>query len=197
MLLGAVHLCNSIQNCATMATSHLNPALDFLTDAAHLLRDSAPEISAHLMSHRGQRLRSSGLTQSEKERQHVCAACGHIMTPGQGSLLRLEARKSIKGSRAGAKLPSIVTTATGPTKIATCGICHSDTRIILPSPGAASRHQKVKKPPTVKNEAENNQKPTANATSKKRTKNRKAGLQALLSSQQKQSKSLSLSDFMR
>lgn len=180
-----------------MATSQLNPALDFLTDAAHLLRDSAPEISAHLMSHRGQRLQSSGLTQSDKERQHVCAACGHIMNPGQGSILKLEARKSIKRSKTGAQLPRIATTATGPTKIATCGICHSQTRIALSSPGSASRHQKVKKPEPVKNEPENNQKPTANATSKKRAKNRKAGLQALLSNQQKPSKSLSLSDFMR
>jgi hypothetical protein len=41
------------------------------------------------------------------------------------------------------------------------------------------------------------QKPaTANASSKKRAKNRKAGLQALLSGQQRQSNSLSLADFM-
>lgn len=179
-----------------MAAPNLPPALDYLTDAAHLLQKTAPETSAHLLSHRNKRLRVHGLTQSDAQRQHVCGSCGHIMIVGAQSDLKLEARKPLR-LKAKLSTPSSANLSNGPCKVISCGSCHSQTRISLSPPGAATRRQKAKQVISKKPAVDDAPKQTSNASSKKRAKNRKGGLQALLSSQQQPSKSLSLSDFMR
>lgn len=185
-----------------MASDHLSAGLNYLTDAAHLLRQTAPETSAHLMKQRDDLMFHNNLAQHEVQRQHVCGACGHIMIPGNESSLKLESRQihklrkqvaSRKDQDKSRRAP------TGPIKAISCGHCSRITKVSLPAPDAVARRKSsrvstVKK--TLPAESEN-LKTTANASSKKRAKNRKGGLQALLSGQQQKStNSLSLADFM-
>ncbi|KAF5715554.1 DUF866 domain-containing protein [Fusarium mundagurra] len=161
-----------------MAVSELPGTIDFLTDAAHLLRATAPETSAHLMSQRSQLLQQYGVTVSDVQRQHGKKA------------------KSKKSS--GNLTPKAAEDLQGPCKILHCGNCQRDTRIVMPPPGPAVRRKtaqsKVKKVSTPVEQP----KQTSNASSKKRAKNRKAGLQALLSGQKQQTTNpLSLSHFMK
>ncbi|KAG6203669.1 hypothetical protein E4U35_004102 [Claviceps purpurea] len=183
-----------------MTSQKLSTDLRFLTDAAHLLRQTAPETSAYLMRSRAGLMHHNGLAQHETQRQHVCGACGHIMIPGQQSKLTLERcpRSKAPGKRTGsernaAKASSM--TKEGPTKSITCGLCKRITCIRLPPPQAVHRQKKPQTRAAVL--GLDDHKPTANASSKKRAKNRKGGLQALLAGQQnKPGSSLSLADFM-
>ncbi|RFU73002.1 hypothetical protein TARUN_9260 [Trichoderma arundinaceum] len=182
---------------ASVATN--SPAISYLTDAAHLLRNAAPETSAHLLSQRAGLLYSHDLAPSDLQRQHVCATCGHIMIPGQGTELRLETLRALRRRKL---RPSNKTAKPGSarerSKEFTCGFCARVTRIPLPAPEPVTRHKATKSKVQQPTNSAGIQKPaTANASSKKRAKNRKAGLQALLSGQQqRQSNPLSLADFM-
>ncbi|OAQ61024.1 PAP2 domain-containing protein [Pochonia chlamydosporia 170] len=189
-----------------MASDQLSVGLDYLTDAAHILRQTAPETSAHLMLQRNELMFHNHLAQHEVQRQYVCGACGHIMIPGDNTALVLEARQPLNlrkrtASTKGKEQPkSAASGSKGPTKTITCGHCSRVTNISLPAPEAVThrrttRASAIKKTLPVESQ---NQKTTANASSKKRAKNRKGGLQALLSGQQQKStNSLSLADFMR
>ncbi|KAJ0155990.1 Uncharacterized protein HZ326_1754 [Fusarium oxysporum f. sp. albedinis] len=186
-----------------MAVSELPGTIDFLTDAAHLLRATAPETSAHLMSQRGHLLQQYGVILSDVQRQHVCGGCGIIMIPGQEATLKLDARKSLhrkakSKKSSGNSTPQPTEDLQGPCKILHCDNCQRDTKIVMPPPGPAVRRKtaqsKVKKVSTPVDQP----KQTLNASSKKRAKNRKAGLQALLSGQKQQTTNpLSLSHFMK
>ncbi|KAF4494900.1 DUF866 domain [Fusarium agapanthi] len=186
-----------------MAVSELPGTIDFLTDAAHLLRAPAPETSAHLMSQRGHLLQQYGVAVSDVQRQHVCGGCGIIMIPGQEATLKLDARKSrhrkAKSKKSsGNSTPKPTGDLQGPCKILHCDNCQRDTKIVMPPPGPAVRRKtaqsKVKKVSTPVEQP----KQTSNASSKKRAKSRKAGLQALLSGQKQQTTNpLSLSHFMK
>lgn len=181
-----------------MASKQLSDAAEYLTDAAHLLRTQAPQTSAHLMAYRNGLLIHHDLSTSDVQRQRVCGACGNIHLPGTGSSVKLESRTA---SRKKGRRPSAQRAASdkGPVQVVSCGFCSRQTKIDMTAPGPAARRKlgqpsKMKAAAPVTSEAP---KPTANATSKKRAKNRKAGLQALLSGQQQQSPSpLSLADFM-
>ncbi|RGP67989.1 hypothetical protein FLONG3_8324 [Fusarium longipes] len=184
-----------------MALPELPGTIGFLTDAAHLLRMTAPETSAHLMSHRGNLLSQYGVSSSDVQRQHVCGGCGIIMIPGKEAILKLQARKNMraktKGKKSGLKsTPKDNTEA--PFKTLHCDNCQRETKITLTAPGPAVRRKtaqnKVKKTSAPVEPSKQN----SNATSKKRAKNRKAGLQALLSGQKQQAANpLSLSHFMK
>lgn len=187
-----------------MASSQLTATVDFLADAAHLLHSAAPETSAHLMRHRADLLSHANVPQHDLQRQQVCAACGHILVPGQGTTVKLETRAARRGkaARASTKPPL---EAAKRTKVLTCGRCQRLTKIGLAAPERAVRRRKGAKPPageatrtTAKKGAPcDASKSTANASSKQRAKSRKAGLQALLSQQQQQQQSsLTLASFM-
>ncbi|KAF4448302.1 hypothetical protein F53441_8277 [Fusarium austroafricanum] len=186
-----------------MAAPELSGTIDFLTDAAHLLRITAPETSAHLMSQRGNLLQKYGIPLSDVQRQHTCGGCGLIIIPGQEATLKLNARKSIrkkgKGSKSGGNpTPKPAQEAEGPCKIYHCDNCQRDTKIRLPAPGPAVRRKAVQSKVKKVSAPVELPKPTSNASSKKRAKNRKAGLQALLSGQKQQTTNpLSLSHFMK
>ncbi|WAO83176.1 Hypothetical protein NCS54_00035800 [Fusarium falciforme] len=184
-----------------MALSELPGTVDFLTDAAHLLRMTAPETSAHLMSVRGQLLFQQGIPPSDVQRQHVCGRCGLIMIPGQGATLKVDARKAIRRKAEGAKSTKStpeVPQPSGPCKVFHCNSCQQETKISLPPPGPATRRKAATQSKVKKPVAPELLKPTANASSKKRAKNRKAGLQALLSGQKQQpTNPLSLAHFMK
>lgn len=182
-----------------MNATQLPTTIDYITDAAHLIYQHSPETSAHLMIHRASLLGQNSIALSDTQRQHVCTACGNIMVPGINSRLILDAKKMIKKNKKRAK--SSETEANGPRKSITCERCQSVTNITLDSVRPARRKTSKTKKLIDNSEAKmmpvDTIKPTANSNSKKRAKNRKAGLQALLSSQSKPSKSLSLSDFMK
>ncbi|KAF5004633.1 hypothetical protein FDECE_8871 [Fusarium decemcellulare] len=189
---------------ATMAVSEIPGTFEFLTNAAHLLRMTAPETSAHLMSHRDNLLSQHRIPLSDLQRQQVCGGCGLIRIPGEETSLRFDTRKNIRRKTKREKsttisAPKLTQELQGPCKVFHCRNCYQDTKIPMPAPGPAIRHKaakpsKVKKPATTLEAP----KPTANATSKKRAKNRKAGLQALLSGQKQQAANpLSLAHFMK
>ncbi|KAK7707026.1 hypothetical protein SLS64_007234 [Diaporthe eres] len=201
-----------------MVSSELGPQLQFLTDAAHLLCASSPETSAFLMSRRTSLLVDHDVPVTDHQRQHVCSCCGHIMVPGQGTGLKIGADKALKSrirkqpKAQGASPPAAPSSSQKPgmSKVFTCGNCSRYTKLQLPAPkplkarGRSKRvdQQKVlqeKRPAAPAEPA----RLSANASSKKRAKNRKAGLQALLDQRSGQSSSpssglgLSLSDFMK
>lgn len=186
-----------------MALSELPGTIDYLTNAAHLLHTSSPQISAHLMSQRSSILSTFAISISDNQRQHVCGACGHIMITGRETLLKVETSRAIR-KRRGKKPASAAErakTEEPPTKakVIQCGNCQRATKIQLPNPGPAKRHKARSIQPVAKKTAVAAEplKATANATSKKRAKNRKAGLQALLSGQQQAANPLSLANFMK
>lgn len=184
-------------------TAH-SPAINYLTDAAHVLRNAAPETSAHLLSQRAALLYAHDMAPSDLQRQHVCAACGHIMIPGQATELKLETLRTMRITRRKAQSSASDKTAKPGSarersKDFSCGFCARVTRFPLSDPEAVTRRKATKSKIQDSTANPELQKPaTANASSKKRAKNRKAGLQALLSGQQqRQSNPLSLASFMK
>jgi hypothetical protein len=211
-------------NLNKMTPAELTTTLGFLTDAGHLLATAAPETSAYVMSQRNGLMLEHDMALTDKQRQHVCSCCGHIMLLGQGSELQVKAGQRAsqkprstrvpKGNRA-QRLPSRpqLETCPGPTKAITCGHCGRLTNVQLPAPARISRRKvRVEKATTKASEKATSvssaaqevpsQKTTSNASSKKRAKSRKAGLQALLDQSNASRNSgpglgLSLADFMQ
>jgi RNase P subunit RPR2 len=190
---------------ASDAAAHLN----YLSDAAHLLAFTAPETSSYLMTQRDGLMFANELEPSTTQRQHVCGACGRIMILGHSSTLKLEAKELLRTKRS--RHTSAVSKACAltrsdaravPSKVFTCEGCGRYTRVQLPAPAPIPR-KKMASPAVTKTVEAAKQPASANANSKKRAKNRKAGLQALLSQSQAGSSSarsglgLSLSDFMK
>ncbi|WYZ36650.1 hypothetical protein EsH8_II_000156 [Colletotrichum jinshuiense] len=193
-----------------MDPSTLPAHLNFLNDAAHLLRTSAPETSAYLMNHHNGLMFVNDVEQNDVRRQHVCGACGHIMIPGQGTALKLETEKALRRKRRGIKAKDSkakdgAQQRSGMRKLFTCGNCDQTTKISFPPPPpVVRRRSKPEQHPPAKGlqaaMAEPAKPTTANSSSKKRAKNRKAGLQALLTQAKASSsgsRSLSLADFAR
>jgi len=204
-----------------MASNDLTAVtLRFLTDAGHLLATAAPETSAHIMSQRNDLMFEHEMPVTDKQREKVCSCCGHIMRLGEGSRLHIRPekrparrRQSGQGSKGKAGKDSQrrrqvqEQTPSGPTKAITCGLCARLTEINLPAPAPISRRKVIEKTnktagvgaslPGAVHEPPS-QKSTSNASSKKRAKSRKAGLQALLSqsSASRPGLGLSLADFM-
>ncbi|KAI0394969.1 hypothetical protein F5Y17DRAFT_227509 [Xylariaceae sp. FL0594] len=205
-----------------MATDPIPATLSFLTDAAHLLLSTSPETSAHLLSQRNSLMVENDLSLSDVQRQHVCGCCGHIMIPGQGDWLKM--KRNIVGTRRkrvsvtkqkGKELPP----KKGCQKTFTCSKCGRYTKLDFEAPARITRRRlshQVSKVTTRSTESDMPSKPrsiptlaadepqrklTANASSKKRAKNRRQGLQALLQqsteSKPQGSLGLSLADFMQ
>ncbi|KAI2611160.1 uncharacterized protein GGS25DRAFT_481651 [Hypoxylon fragiforme] len=195
-----------------MESENLPQSLGFLTDAAHLLTKSAPETSAYLIAQRNSLMFNHELEQSDIQRQHICGACGHIMISGQGSQLKIETNKAIhkrgkEKKRFNLKNPG--EKKVGCRKRFTCGMCSRYTDISIPPAAPISKRRPLKSKPSTSSTVHTNSsaaplteppKVSANASSKKRAKSRKQGLQALLqqaqSSKPQNGLGLSLSDFM-
>lgn len=93
--------------------------LRFLTDAAHLMRQAAPQTSAHLMRRRidlassaqagaaaaaaasaGPSMSIAALPQTDVQRQHVCTSCGLILIPGSdGTTLTIQSGRQAPKSK--------------------------------------------------------------------------------------------------
>jgi hypothetical protein len=189
-----------------MASTQLPEAAAYLTDAAHLLRTQAPETAAHLMAYRNDLLVHHDLSASDIQRQRICGACGNIHVAGLGSQVSLRRRATVAPKKAKrpapAPAPRDAAPGTGPVKVVSCGFCSRETKTEMAAPGPAVRRKSRHQQPKTKEAAplaSEGPRPSANATSKKRAKNRKAGLQALLAGQQQQQSpsALSLADFMK
>ncbi|KAH8678314.1 hypothetical protein BX600DRAFT_431601 [Xylariales sp. PMI_506] len=201
-----------------MAHESLASSLSFLTDAAHFLASASPEISAHLMTQRNSLMFNNNLELTDIQRQHVCSSCGHIMLMGQGSMLNLEAEKAIRKNRQrkDSKKPTApMRQRSALRKHISCGNCGCYTNIRIPEAPRINRRPQVKarttaiavpqtlpQGATISTSAVEPIKASANASSKKRAKNRKQGLQALLQQSQASASSkmglgLSLTDFMK
>ncbi|KAK6215842.1 hypothetical protein LQW54_004022 [Pestalotiopsis sp. IQ-011] len=201
------------------ANETLASSLSFMTDAAHLIAQTAPETSAYLMSQRNALMFHSDLEQTEAQRQRVCGSCGHVMILGSGDLIKVQGERAFR-KRHGRKTDKPAQSRpTGGTKhkILTCIKCGSYTDTKLPEAPSVSRDRiKLKQaarkkgkiqpvakhgPPEIIEAPPKIETLSANASSKRRAKNRKQGLQALL--QQSQSSSpksgfgLNLADFMK
>lgn len=211
----------------------MSPHLTFLTNASHLLAHTSPQTSAHLHHHRTALLLASSPTaipstlSDASHRQHACTACGHIFLPGQnGDTLTIRSDK-IPSSKSKArktqhrgKKPTTTAAATTPhpravpagvSKVLKCGTCAALTVLRMPAPGRISRRSLTAAAPQHTAAVVEPAAPaagavvgkSANANSKKRAKNRKAGLQALLDEKKKTPSSasgglgLSLADFMK
>jgi tartrate dehydratase beta subunit/fumarate hydratase class I family protein len=177
---------------------HISETLNYLNNAAHVLCSSSPTTSAHLMSVHNGLVNQHGMTRTDTQRQQACDACGHILLPQDGSIIRLQERAS--RPRVKRQQASTATLQHRPIKVIHCGFCSRQTHIQIqtPAPTPASRSRRHVNKTSSSKAVPQDEKATANASSKKRAKNRKAGLQALLSGQQKSaSSSLSLADFMR
>lgn len=203
-----------------MPLDEVSSALRFLTDAGHLLASASPQTSAFLLNKRGTLIFENEVALPEKERQHVCTCCGHIMLLGLGSNIefRSQNRAAYHADMVRKRRPGMSKQAespAGPTKRITCGHCRRVTEVKLPAPNPISRRNtkaKLSRPlvaeiapvQTRATKEELPEKGNANSSSKKRAKTRKAGLQALLdqSGAAKGSKpglglGLSLADFMQ
>jgi len=149
---------------ANMSTSRtqLPREIAYLTDAAHLLRLSAPATAARLVRVRHELLlhvpgAANAAAQqllSDVQRQQVCTACGHILIPGCGGDA-LHIKPSGAGSRrrkhraaiaagsdtgpATAKLGAVDMEEWGITKVFTCGRCRSVTKVRVPAPARITR----------------------------------------------------------
>lgn len=200
-----------------MAAPALQARLDYLTDAAHLLACSAPEASAYLMTKRRALTSRHDIPVSDVERQHVCAACGNILIPGCNSVLEVESDRALrqrrqqrlsaarkhqdKSHRDGKLKPDAAIARAGITKTVSCDRCGRKASLQVPPPPAVGRPRKAKVESGRRDATEavtDAPKPSANAVSKKRAKNRKAGLQALLAeNKSKSGPGLTLANFMK
>lgn len=207
-----------------MATVGLQARLSYLTDAAHMLATSAPEVSAHLMSRRNFLTSNNGIPISDVEKEHVCMACGNILIPGCSATLKIESDKALRrraqqksnqrfsnqSNKGNATQKKEGTAQEKPGRIGilktiSCDRCGRVTEIQLPPPPsvahvkAAQRSKLATSGLKSKASEASSVKTSANAVSKKRAKNRKAGLQALLadSKASKPSAGLSLASFMK
>lgn len=200
-----------------MSAPALQARLNYLTDAAHLLAPAVPDASAFLMTRRQALTARHDIPISDVEKQHACAACGNILVPGCNSALKIASdralrqrrqdpdRLSARSTRQGEKQQQAgrLTERKGAAKTISCGRCGRETTVQLPPPPSVGRQKKVKAGPARggATEAPNAPKPSANAVSKKRAKNRKAGLQALLAeskaSSSKSGSGLTLANFMK
>lgn len=145
-----------------------SPHLQFVADASYILRQSAPETSAYLMSRyidlTAQQVprQTNASVLTDAQRQRICTGCGNIMIPGcNNTQLSIETgkrtqsgksgrqrtlRQGLKGETAGAdaklRLARPDRQHVGIRKIYSCGLCGKDTRIALPPPAPLPKYRK-------------------------------------------------------
>ncbi|ROT43481.1 hypothetical protein SODALDRAFT_355691 [Sodiomyces alkalinus F11] len=140
--------------------SLLSAHLAYLSNAAHLLRGSAPETSAYLMSRRNEVMFAHEIEQTEHQRLHVCGCCGHIMVPGQGTTLTIEAAtNALRKWRKSHALQAEQRTAAAQQQteqsnrttraseergrmrqVIQCGSCHRATTVVVPKLARGAGH---------------------------------------------------------
>lgn len=195
-----------------MPVSDFAPQLSFLKDSAHSLHSLSPSTAAYLLSAHNQILHSQLKPLHQRQQDTFCGACGNLRSAEWTETIHI---KKDTGSRVSKKAPGAGATTT----IYKCLRCHrrlvklvrketvrtnlpqttTDTRS-TPDIQPSASTQSAASPALGQSGSEVASKTTDNASSKKRAKTRKGGLQALLASkQQNQSNqpSLDLFDFLQ
>ncbi|KAG4032633.1 hypothetical protein MFRU_006g01030 [Monilinia fructicola] len=175
-----------------MANSELAARLRYLNESAHLLANSAPFISKHLMSQRNSLMFDHEIEQPDTQNQKSCGACGTIMLLGWEGKLEIKSQSSKKKQP---RKKAIGASSEERAIIYTCGSCNKKTRHRLNTAPVVSRPKKgaIQHGAFSKNGSVPAQSLTTastvatastNSSSKKRAKNRKlGGLGALLAKQ--------------
>lgn len=208
----------------------LSARLKYLHEAAHVMALASPETSSFLESQYSHLLAENDLLPPESRKREVCGACGTILIPGISCTVTQEQIPPSKPKKKGSKVrkpgPSEANRCCK-MKIYSCLRCSSKARLQIPSskarmgirkPTKASAAETPTPTPTPTTAAlssaesgattapvtapANLAPAAANASSKKRAKARKGGLQALLASSKKETKpstgfGLGLMDLMR
>ncbi|KAH7027075.1 hypothetical protein B0J12DRAFT_584542 [Macrophomina phaseolina] len=188
----------------------ISARLKYLDEAAHLLALASPETSSFLESQYSYLLAENDLAGPPSRKKDVCNACGTILVPGISCTVKQEAVAPAKPTRKGGKVETPKVSKSSKMKIYSCSRCSSKTRLPIASNKARMNTPKSMKVSSVpaSNAAPPADAPAtpapaaSNASSKKRAKARKGGLQALLANSKKDTSSskgfgLDLMDLMR
>jgi RNase P subunit RPR2 len=198
-----------------MSKHALQPRLQFLKDAAHLLHVQSPTTAAVLGSQYDKLLvdRNLDLEASQKEwdahRRDICGACGNLLIPGLSCQVSQETTTSEGNKGRKAKKPK---GDVQKAMVHTCSRCDTRTIQPIPAPPPARFHKRGSGISKSQSQHSSNAKATilqddaapksANASSKKRAKTRKqGGLQALVDKSKNNSRKgdfgLDLMDFIK
>ncbi|EKG19462.1 RNAse P Rpr2/Rpp21 subunit [Macrophomina phaseolina MS6] len=194
----------------------ISARLKYLDEAAHLLALASPETSSFLESQYSYLLAENDLAGPPSRKKDVCNACGTILVPGISCTVKQEAVAPAKPTRKGGKVETPKVSKSSKMKIYSCSRCSSKTRLPIASNKARMNTPKSMKvsvaatsmaagagsarPTGSKSVPASNAAPPAdapatpapaasNASSKKRAKARKGGLQALLANSKKDTSS--------
>lgn len=212
-------------------TRDVSARLKYLHESARVMALISPETSSFLESQYSHLLAENDLSPPDSRKREVCGACGTIFIPGISCTITQEQTRPIAPKTKGNKVQKPGPSEPGKcfqVKIYSCLRCSSKTRLQIPSSKARMGTRKPVKNPVVEATAVTaqlaqtpaaepgaaksaaapattpaNPAPAAtNASSKKRAKARKGGLQAMLANSKKETKSskgfgLDLMDLMR
>lgn len=213
-------------------TRELSTRLKYLDEAAHVLALASPETSSFLESQYSYLVAENDLTPPDSRKKDVCGACGTILIPGLSCTITQETNLPLGPKKKGSNVEKRTASKDNipkKMKIYSCSRCSSKTRLPIQSTKARMNAPKPAKastaasstttvaasaqPTEAKSSAATNAAvpvsappnpapAAANASSKKRAKARKGGLQALLANSKKDTGSskgfgLDLMDLMR
>jgi RNase P subunit RPR2 len=191
-----------------MATPDIAARLKHLDGAAHILAETAPQISRHLNLRHNALAFQHEVDPPAERRRTVCGACGTLVKPGVNGKLERE-RKGKRSSKAQSSVQHQTTLAVRTqARIYTCFTCNRTTRMISKYPANKPRRKEKAGvptaaaliPPIMDKPAPVPVPQTAGA--KKSRSSKKSGLAALLAQQKKTQSSssgfgLNLMDFMK
>ena len=193
-----------------MPVSDSAPRLNFLRDSAHCFDSLSPSTAAFLRSAHNQILHSQFKSLNQRQKDTFCGACGNIRSPEKTKTIEIKKKPVSRVSKRRSDGATIYK----------CLCCHRrtikptrrDPRIqsSVPQPntetGSTSTIQQSTESPSQQPgpqpvaqlaQGDRPSKSTENASSKKRAKTRKGGLQALMASKQQSQPSLDLFDFLQ
>jgi len=174
---------------AKMTSNEITARLRFLEDSAKLMSATSSATSAYLMSQVNQLMFDHEIEPSESHRRYACGACGSLMIAGWTSTLKKEttSRRPITKAKAGHSRPKKDENhrkTRASVLVYKCNLCTNDTKHRIPNydtPAFRRGHKKLAQSASSQTSSIKVSKSnSANTNSKKRSRARKGGLQALL-----------------
>jgi RNase P subunit RPR2 len=187
------------QEASLSASPTLPAQLNYLNEAAHLLAFASPQTSSYLMSRCSDLMLSNEIEQTGSYRRHICGGCGAIMMPGLNSSVLKETFRISKGKSRAKPKEAAALPVPKHSMLYKCNSCHRETHHNIANAALRAYHKKTphqnisigRKPDLTSSQSlpQAGGSISANASSKKRAKNRKqSGLQALLAKSKEPSK---------
>ena len=193
-----------------MPVSDHTPRLNYLRDSGHFLDSLSPSTAAYIRSVHNQILHSQFKSLNQRQKDSFCGACGTIRAPEKTKTVEIKKKPVSKVSKKASDAATIYK----------CHRCHrrttkrsrrdptlssrpkttteTNSTSTIQQPTERPSQQPGPQPGAELAEEDKPSKSAENASSKKRAKTRKGGLQALLASKQQSSKpSLDLFDFLQ